>query len=113
MTITAILDTPGVICVCRQPRRGGGDVTELAELGPGSPRNYRSRSTTVRAWRAGTRPRLVRADRRGSMVVREFAVRLALAAGSKCFYTTPLKALEQQSTLISQHVTVRPDRADR
>ena len=32
----------------------------------------------------------------GKTVVGEFAVHLALAAGSKCFYTTPLKALSNQ-----------------
>ena len=31
----------------------------------------------------------------GKTVVGEFAVHLALAAGRKCFYTTPIKALEQ------------------
>jgi len=29
-------------------------------------------------------------------VVGEFAVHLALAAGGKCFYTTPMKALSNQ-----------------
>src|SRR6202022_3959776 len=32
----------------------------------------------------------------GKTVVGEFAVHLALAAGGKCFYTTPLKALSNQ-----------------
>src|SRR5579863_7801314 len=32
----------------------------------------------------------------GKTVVGEFAVHLALAAGQKCFYTTPLKALSNQ-----------------
>src|SRR3984893_3598609 len=32
----------------------------------------------------------------GKTVVGEFAVHLALAAGRKCFYTTPLKALSNQ-----------------
>src|SRR5258708_1219901 len=32
----------------------------------------------------------------GKTVVGEFAVRLALAAGQKCFYTTPIKALSNQ-----------------
>jgi ATP-dependent RNA helicase HelY len=32
----------------------------------------------------------------GKTVVGEFAVHLALAAGSKCFYTTPMKALSNQ-----------------
>lgn len=32
----------------------------------------------------------------GKTVVGEFAVHLALAAGSKCFYTTPIKALSNQ-----------------
>ena len=31
----------------------------------------------------------------GKTVVGEFAVHLALAAGRKCFYTTPIKALRQ------------------
>src|SRR5262245_62453108 len=32
----------------------------------------------------------------GKTVVGEFAVHLALAAGRKCFYTTPIKALSKQ-----------------
>src|SRR5436305_13526288 len=32
----------------------------------------------------------------GKTVVGEFAVHLALAAGQKCFYTTPIKALSNQ-----------------
>ena len=32
----------------------------------------------------------------GKTVVGEFAVHLALAAGGKCFYTTPIKALSNQ-----------------
>src|SRR5438105_11491050 len=32
----------------------------------------------------------------GKTVVGEFAVHLALAAGRKCFYTTPIKALSNQ-----------------
>jgi ATP-dependent RNA helicase HelY len=32
----------------------------------------------------------------GKTVVGEFAVHLALAAGTKCFYTTPIKALSNQ-----------------
>lgn len=32
----------------------------------------------------------------GKTIVGEFAVHLALAAGRKCFYTTPIKALSNQ-----------------
>ena len=32
----------------------------------------------------------------GKTVVGEFAVHLALATGTKCFYTTPIKALSNQ-----------------
>ena len=32
----------------------------------------------------------------GKTVIGEFAVHLALAAGRKCFYTTPIKALSNQ-----------------
>jgi ATP-dependent RNA helicase HelY len=41
----------------------------------------------------------------GKTVVGEFAVDLALAAGRKCFYTTPIKALSNQkfSDLIERH----------
>jgi ATP-dependent RNA helicase HelY len=41
----------------------------------------------------------------GKTVVGEFAVHLALAAGGKCFYTTPLKALSNQkhTDLVARH----------
>ncbi|WP_099021310.1 DEAD/DEAH box helicase [Mycolicibacterium palauense] len=41
----------------------------------------------------------------GKTVVGEFAVHLALAAGRKCFYTTPIKALSNQkhSDLVRRH----------
>jgi ATP-dependent RNA helicase HelY len=41
----------------------------------------------------------------GKTVVGEFAVSLALAAGRKCFYTTPIKALSNQkfSDLVARH----------
>ncbi len=41
----------------------------------------------------------------GKTVVGEFAVHLALAAGSKCFYTTPIKALSNQkhADLVARH----------
>ena len=45
----------------------------------------------------------------GKTVVGEFAVHLALAAGRKCFYTTPIKALSNQkyADLVARH---GPDR---
>ena len=51
----------------------------------------------------------------GKTVVGEFAVHLALAAGGKCFYTTPLKALSNQKhTDLDGALRPRPDRpADR
>jgi len=41
----------------------------------------------------------------GKTVVGEFAVHLALAAGNKCFYTTPIKALSNQkhADLVARH----------
>lgn len=39
----------------------------------------------------------------GKTVVGEFAVHLALAAGHKCFYTTPIKALSNQKHLDLTH----------
>src|SRR5262249_29944628 len=41
----------------------------------------------------------------GKTVVGEFAVHLALAAGQKCFYTTPIKALSNQkyNDLVTRH----------
>lgn len=39
----------------------------------------------------------------GKTVVGEFAVHLALAAGRKCFYTTPIKALSNQKHLDLTH----------
>src|SRR5665647_2151812 len=41
----------------------------------------------------------------GKTVVGEFAVHLALRAGRKCFYTTPIKALSNQkyADLVARH----------
>src|SRR3569623_1878519 len=41
----------------------------------------------------------------GKTVVGEFAVHLALAEGTKCFYTTPIKALSNQkyADLVARH----------
>ena len=41
----------------------------------------------------------------GKTIVGEFAVHLALAAGQKCFYTTPIKALSNQkyNDLVERH----------
>ena len=41
----------------------------------------------------------------GKTVVGEFAVSLALSRGTKCFYTTPIKALSNQKyhDLVDQH----------
>src|ERR1700760_2202110 len=41
----------------------------------------------------------------GKTVAGEFAVHLALAAGQKCFYTTPIKALSNQkyNDLVERH----------
>lgn len=41
----------------------------------------------------------------GKTIVGEFAVHLALAAGTKCFYTTPIKALSNQkyADLVAVH----------
>ena len=53
----------------------------------------------------------------GKTVVGEFAVHLALAAGQKCFYTTPIKALSNQkhSDLVrrygAQHIGLLTRRA--
>src|SRR6478735_7241114 len=45
----------------------------------------------------------------GKTVVGEFAVHLALAAGQKCFYTTPIKALSNQkyNDLVARHGAAR------
>ncbi len=45
----------------------------------------------------------------GKTVVGEFAVHLALAAGQKCFYTTPIKALSNQkyNDLVERHGPAR------
>ena len=51
----------------------------------------------MRCARSGPRRPCLRADRlQARPVVGEFAVHLALAAGRKCFYTTPIKALSNQ-----------------
>lgn len=45
----------------------------------------------------------------GKTVVGEFAIELALAAGRKCFYTTPIKALSNQKfhDLVERHGSER------
>jgi len=80
-----------VECVCRQ------DGPRLAQFTAGL--GFTLDDFQVRACRALDEDRdvLVCAPTgAGKTVVGEFAVHLALAAGGKCFYTTPIKALSNQ-----------------
>jgi ATP-dependent RNA helicase HelY len=52
--------------------------------------------TACRALEAGRGVLVAAPTGAGKTVVGEFAVHLALAAGTKCFYTTPIKALSNQ-----------------
>ena len=42
----------------------------------------------------------------GKTIVGEFAVSLALSRGTKCFYTTPIKALSNQKSVSYTHLTL-------
>ncbi len=78
----------------------GGGVTELAELArftaelPFSLDDFQQRACA--ALERGHGVLVCAPTGAGKTVVGEFAVHLALAAGGKCFYTTPLKALSNQ-----------------
>src|ERR1700734_828449 len=78
----------------------GGGVTELTELPrftaelPFSLDDFQRRACA--ALERGHGVLVCAPTGAGKTVVGEFAVHLALAAGGKCFYTTPLKALSNQ-----------------
>src|ERR1700735_3543440 len=78
----------------------GGGVTELTELPrftaelPFSLDDFQRRGCA--ALERGHGVLVCAPTGAGKTVVGEFAVHLALAAGGKCFYTTPLKALSNQ-----------------
>ncbi len=80
--------------------RKGGRVTELAELTrfvtelPFALDGFQRRA--CEALERGHGVLVCAPTGAGKTVVGEFAVHLALAAGGKCFYTTPLKALSNQ-----------------
>ena len=79
---------------------GVDTVTEPAELHrftaelPFTPDDFQLKACTALA--AGRGVLVCAPTGAGKTVVGEFAVHLALAAGGKCFYTTPLKALSNQ-----------------
>ncbi len=80
-------------------RRGGGvsDLVELARFSEELPfalDGFQQRACA--ALERGHGVLVCAPTGAGKTVVGEFAVHLALAAGGKCFYTTPLKALSNQ-----------------
>ncbi|HEU4362307.1 MAG TPA: DEAD/DEAH box helicase, partial [Mycobacterium sp.] len=82
------------------PSCGGVDVTEPTQLGrfaaelPFTLDDFQRRACA--ALEDGRGALVCAPTGAGKTVVGEFAVHLALAAGGKCFYTTPLKALSNQ-----------------
>src|SRR6478736_6083049 len=61
--------------------------------------------TACRALESGRSVLVAAPTGAGKTVVGEFGVHLALAAGQKCFYTTPIKALSNQkyNDLVARH----------
>jgi ATP-dependent RNA helicase HelY len=87
-------------------RQRGGQRTALAEFAAGYPfafDAYQERACVALAEGRGVL--LAAPTGAGKTVVGEFAVHLALRSGTKCFYTTPIKALSNQkyTDLVARH----------
>ncbi|WP_273735504.1 DEAD/DEAH box helicase [Mycolicibacterium septicum] len=74
--------------------QNGGELTKFTAEYPFALDDFQLRS--CRALETGHGVLVCAPTGAGKTVVGEFAVHLALAAGGKCFYTTPIKALSNQ-----------------
>ena len=74
--------------------QNGGELTKFTAEYPFALDDFQLRS--CRALESGHGVLVCAPTGAGKTVVGEFAVHLALAAGGKCFYTTPIKALSNQ-----------------
>lgn len=74
--------------------QNGGELTKFTAEYPFALDEFQLRS--CRALESGHGVLVCAPTGAGKTVVGEFAVHLALAAGGKCFYTTPIKALSNQ-----------------
>ena len=81
----------------------GGELTKFTAEYPFALDDFQLRS--CRALEGGHGVLVCAPTGAGKTVVGEFAVHLALAAGGKCFYTTPIKALSNQkhNDLVSRY----------
>lgn len=81
----------------------GGELTKFTAEYPFALDDFQLRS--CRALESGHGVLVCAPTGAGKTVVGEFAVHLALAAGGKCFYTTPIKALSNQkhNDLVSRY----------
>ncbi len=110
--LTTLEHVVALRAVCR---RGGGRLPERLSAAATRSRSTTSRSRRARRSRTGTPCWSARRPAPGKTVVGEFAVHLALAAGQKCFYTTPIKALSNQkyNDLVARYGTAAGRPADR
>ena len=89
----------------RRRAAGGAHRARARSASTTSSASTPSRSEACRALESGRAVLVAAPTGAGKTVVGEFAVHLALAAGQKCFYTTPIKALSNQkyNDLVARH----------